>query len=173
MTIDELKDLSEFVLKSGVETLQKKHGDLCARFHLVKADGGLDIVFIEGDLINQPTAKEIMAREIRRRAAAGELQAVVLLSDVFVGRMSEQNEQIRRRLGLNVEQSAELGLCKRQEAVMVSLDSPFYRRIVTQDYTRRGREIELGERKEMDDTKPGSRASGRFMSFFNHEAARV
>jgi hypothetical protein len=169
MTIEQLKELAEAILTLGVDLLKERRGDLPAMFHLVKLDGSHEIIEIEGDLINRSDVKETLARRIRERVAAGELQAVALLSDTFVGRMTEENEKIRRRLGLNVEQSAALGLCERREAVMVALDSPTFRQVITQFYKREDGRIELSERKMMDDTVPGNHGSGRMLDFFDHK----
>ena len=125
MEFETLERLPNTALQIGIDEL-RKYGNLLPRFLLVLSKGknAIDMVALDGPFPEQQDAKEKILEPIRSRIAAGEVQAVLFVSDVSIGK---------------------------QQAVVVMVDSPICRRILRQDYSRVGRDIALSEYHTNDD----------------------
>jgi hypothetical protein len=112
-------------LQLGVDEL-RKCGNLLPKVLLALTTGknAIDIIAIDGSFPEQQDARKKILDPIRARIAAGEVKAVLFVSDVLIGK---------------------------QEAVMVMVDSSIFRRILRQDYSRVGKAIDFGERHTNDD----------------------
>ena len=125
MEINDLEGLAKLGLQLGVDEV-RKCGNLLPKFLLALTRGknAIDIIALEGPFPEHQHAREKILEPIRSRIAAGEVQAVLFASGVVIGT---------------------------QEAVMVVIDSPIFRRILRQDYSRVGKTISLGEHHTNDD----------------------
>jgi hypothetical protein len=125
MEIEDLEKLAKMVLKLGLDEA-RECGNLLPKFilALTTRKKAIDLIALDGPLPTQPDAREKILEPIRSRVAAGEVEAVVFASDVLIGK---------------------------QEAVVVMVDSPIFRQILRQDYSRAGKAIELGEHHTNDD----------------------
>lgn len=169
LTIDQLRDLARRTMDFGIDKITKD-GDLCQMFYLVRADGSMDVVVVEGGITNDENAKRALSITLKARVAAEGFLAVIMLSDVFfTENLSKESDKLRQLLGLTIKQAADAGLCEITEAIIVSLESPIFYLILRQKYRRDGDCIELlGERTEEDDSsgngiKP---RRARFTGFF-------
>jgi hypothetical protein len=170
VTIDELKAFAAETLDRVVSMMQKD-GELHQHFYLVHRAGGLDILVITPEITNSEAAKAQLARDIRTRIAEGDVEAVVMVSDIFQTVMTSEQAKIHRALGLTVEQAGKAGLCTVTEAIMVTLESPIYRQLARQNYKREGAKIVLTGAPEIeDDVRPTVGFTGRFMNWFTREA---
>jgi hypothetical protein len=125
MEIEYLEKLAKMALKLCLDEVRGS-GNLLPKFLLALATekNAIDLIAIDGPLPMQQEAREKILEPIRSRIAAGEVQAVVFASDVLIGK---------------------------QEAVVVMVDSPIFRQILRQDYSRVGKAIEFGEHHTNDD----------------------
>jgi hypothetical protein len=171
MTIDELKAFAARVLDESVERMRKE-GDLHQSFYLLHRAGGFDFVLATADVTNSEPAKAALARKLRARIAeAGDIEAVVMVSDIWQTIITTEQAKIQRALGLTVEQAGKAGLCTVTEAIMVTLESPIYRQLARQNYKREGAKIVLTGAPEIeDDVRPTVGFTGRFMNWFGNEA---
>jgi hypothetical protein len=166
MTTDELKRLAETMLKFGVERMLE-HGDLQQMFNLVRHDGAMELVTLDGAISNNARGKDMVAATMRRKLATGNHAAVLMLSDAFWARTTPEQEKIRQELGLNVEQAAAAGLCEKHEAVICTVESPFYHQQARQGYRREdGRIVLDGTVETMGSDDPTYKSSGRFFGMF-------
>jgi len=172
MTIPELKALAQERLDFGVAQIRET-GQLIQRFYLVKYGGTLEGIMLGGDITNSKSAKAALGMTLKVRVAAGGIEAVIMLSDVYFSTISNENEAIRRRLNMNVEESAAFGLCERHEGVLVTLESPILAQWTRQEYRRDGKTIRLiGAPWTRDNTDPSFvRLTGNFVNFFPQKAA--
>lgn len=166
MELERLKLNVDVLLAHGVVALQEK-GAVDPMLELVKADGTAELMPIEGRLLNDGFAKSAIATLVRARVAAGGIEAVLLLSDIYYAVLSPESHRIMQERRLTVKQAADAGLCEKAEAVMVILDAPDYHQIARQPYKRVDGRIDLGERFDADSTMAGfGGAVGRFVNFF-------
>lgn len=171
MTIPELKKQARMAFDFAVQRMRENNGDLNQMFHLVKRDGSVEVLLIDGAISNSEQEKIKLSRLIKARVATGEIVAVIMMSDTFVATISQENEMIRRKLRMNVDEASAFGLCEKQEAVVVMLESPIYQQMLQQIYRRDpkdGRKITLvGELKITDNSDPNMKmAPARFTGYF-------
>ncbi len=109
----------------------------CLKFVVALATGkkAIEIISLDGPLPGNPVAREEISEPIRSRLATGEVQAVVFSTGVLTGK---------------------------QEAVVVAVESPMFRRVLRQDYSRAGRAIKLGEYHTNDDPAIARQMIGDF-----------
>jgi len=167
MEIDDLKTFAKKVMDLTAKDLEK-NGSVDACFYLVRKNDDLEMVVLAADATNSHSAKKQLSDTIRARAAAGELQAVLFASDIFWANFSPEQDAIKRALRLNVEQACAIGLGQQQEGIMVALDTPIYRSLARQTYTRHQDEkrIEFGELFEYE-VPEEAYAEGRMIDFFH------
>jgi hypothetical protein len=181
MTIEELKKFAAVALEHAVQILVDT-GDLPHMLQLVRRSGVIEIIVSLPDITNSEQNKYGLSQMLRARMAEhGDVEAVIMVSDVFWAYFTTEQEKIKRAFRLTVEQAAGAGLCERLEAVMVTLESPILYQMAKQKYIRGAdkRTITLdGEPEVVDDTgsTPDGIAqfTGRFTNLFRHdEAARA
>jgi hypothetical protein len=165
MTIDELRGLVDGIFAASVRQLQET-GDLMQKIHVIKHDGSIDVIVLGGDITNNAGAKSVLGRILHQRVEAGDVEAIIMASDVFWAQISDENQKIRVALGLNVEQSAAAGLCEMQEAVVVTVETPIWCHTMRQNYRRVGDRIELVGEPEMSDDGKWRAVSGRFSGYW-------
>jgi Icc-related predicted phosphoesterase len=172
MTIEELKALAQRVMDTGIEQIRET-GSLMQKFILAKRDGGLDYMVIGGDITNSESAKSALSQEIKKRIATGDVQAVIHLSDTWFAKITPENQRIKEKLHMNVEEAAAFGLCEKAEAVMVTLESPILNLIMQQAYERDGNKVTLvGSVVTADDTDGTFRSDpARFTGLFHAASA--
>jgi hypothetical protein len=143
VTIAELKDHAARTLDHGIERL-KRDGELMQMFHFVRRDGVLEVVMIDGAITNDENAKHQLGRRLKARVAAGDIEAVIHLSDMYwTSDMEPEKDKIRQALGMTVEQAGRAGFCTVHEGVMCLLESPILHQCAKQEYRRDGDRIEL------------------------------
>ena len=172
MTIEHLKDMAQKALEHGIESMREK-GDLHMMFHLIRRDGGHEIIMCAEDVTNSEEAKSQLGRGIRARVQAGELEAVILVSDSYIAETTREQDAVRRAFRMTIEECWKAGMMPKREAVMVSLDSALYSQTVTQEYKRidGGRAVELVGAPVCLPSTPGANGvsgafGGRFMGLF-------
>jgi hypothetical protein len=172
MTIEMLKSLADHALEFGLECLQDG-GELHMMFHLALRAGGIEMMVVAGDVTNDEDLKAQLAATIKARIAAGEIEAVIMLSDTwFAENIAPEADRIRQAFRMTIEQAAAAGLCEKREAVMVRLESPIYWLHMQQEYVRSGERIEVkGERTRTDSLDGGPNYKARFTNFFGPPAA--
>lgn len=168
MEIDQLKELATRIREVSIERLTET-GSLDMVFHLVRTDGTFEIVYPEPDAANHSSQKDALSKLIRARIAGGGIEAVIFVSDIYFGKtINNEATRIMQQMKLNVEEGEALGLIKKVEAVMVTIDSPIYFEIGRQVYTRDKQDrskVTLGE-FERTTAENGMRFEGRFFNFF-------
>lgn len=168
MTIVELKDHAARMLDFGIEQIRTK-GDLRQMFHLVCRDGTIEIIMVHGEVTNSEEAKRALGRLLKARVAAGEIEAVIQLSDTFwTSDMDPEKDKIRQALDMTIEQAAKAGLCTLHEGILCVLQSPILYQTTVQEYKRDGERCELaGEPRTGSDENGTLRrpAGGRFDFF--------
>jgi hypothetical protein len=177
MTIEELKETAARALQFAIERLQER-GDLAHMLHLVRRSGGIEIIGSTAEVTNSEKSKGELAKILRERMAVlGDVEAVIMISDVFWAELTPAQEKMMRVFGFNVEQAAAAGLCEKFEAIMVTLESPILYQMAKQKYTHSadGRAIMLDGAPEItDDTgntpRNFTRFTGRFTHLFDHGA---
>jgi hypothetical protein len=113
MTIEELKTIADTVLHYGVKML-RCDGDVPMLFHLVRADGTMEFIPVPGAVTNNARAKYLLSEIIKDRIKAGGIEAVIMLSDVWWGFLSEENYEYRRRMKWSVRECQEHGLMEKK-----------------------------------------------------------
>ncbi len=167
LTIPELQALARKTLDFGIEHIRQS-GDLAQMFHLFKRDGTREIQLLTGEITNSKQAKRLFGDLLKERCRQGEIEAVLMLSDIyFSSTMTPEQEKVRAAFGWNIEEASAAGLCDKHEAVMVSLESPIYVQLLRQEYRRDGKVITLvGEPMIEDDIHGKARFSGNMAGFF-------
>ncbi len=167
VTIPELQALARTTLDFGIEHI-RQNGVLAQMFHLFKRDGTTEIQLLAGEITNSKQAKRLFGDLLRERCRQGEIEAVLMLSDIyFTSTITPEQEKIRAAFGWNIEEASAAGLCDKHEAVMVSLESPIYVQLLRQEYKRDGKLITLvGEPMMEDDSAGRAQFSGNFAGFF-------
>jgi hypothetical protein len=136
MELEDLEQLAKMMLKLSLDEL-RKCGNLLPKFVLALATGekAIEIISLDGPLPGNPVAREKILEPIRSRVATGEVQAVVFSTGVLIAK---------------------------QEAVVVTVESPMFRRVLRQDYSRAGKAIKLGEYHTNDDPAISRQMVGDF-----------
>lgn len=169
MTIDELKKLALTSLDYGVKYIRDK-GGFNQMFHLIPREGPAEIMMLDGIISNSAKAKGAIADLIHMRVAAGDIEAVLMISDIFYSTdMSPENYKLRKKMRWNIEESSARGLCTKHEAIAVTLESPIYQMVARQEYRRVGdpERIELvGDVVTIDTTAQGWQVEGRFTNYW-------
>lgn len=175
MEIDELKALSDRWLIFAVNIL-KQGVRFSAMFDIVSAKGH-DTVGVnpEGE-IDPLSAKNAAAAKVRKTIREKHALAVVHVCDASTVVIS--NSHPRRALALSgrhsIEELERMGIGKRREVILVSLETPSYRRILKQYYDRKADGVPImQERTDVDSNSPdwNGGAHGRFFDFFPKEKA--
>jgi hypothetical protein len=170
MRIDQIKGLAELMLQNALSRIHEA-GTFTPMYNLVRRDGGIDVIGIEGKLMNSRAAKAEISGVIRQRAEASELEAVLFISDTFFGHVTNPDHQrMIETLRLDVEQAHALGLCEKHEAILVVIDTPIYQALIQQTYERNADKIVLKERRDTS-AEPGAELSGRMVSYFDKPSA--
>ena len=167
MTVPELRELAQQVMNTSFERLRET-GELGQMFFLLKPAGGMEIIVLDGSVTNNEEAKKKLGRELKLRVVAEQIQAVLMVSDVFVsGDMSKEQNRARRILGLTVHQAAQAGFCTVSEAVVVMVETPIYRLHLTQRYRRDGKRIQTDGEMVSHETPDVRALPSRFTGFFS------
>lgn len=143
MTITELRNTVQELFDYGVQQI-RENGQLSLTFWLIRHDGIREVVFLEGDAINDENAKRELGLALRTRVAAGDIQAVIMVSDIYYTEdLTPEAETVRRMFHMTIEQAANAGLCTKAEAVAASLESSIINLTLRQGYRRTSAGIEL------------------------------
>lgn len=166
MTVEELKSTALQILEDAKRELTKT-GSLTQMLFLYSADRSVTIIAVDGEISNSEKEKDKLAEQVRSEIGRRNVVAVLMRTEVWGTQLSAEAARIKQRLRLTVEQADALGLCKKYEAIGISLESPLFQMIITQPYERKGGRIELLAPQVFDSesTEPDE-ISGRFMSFF-------
>jgi hypothetical protein len=173
LTIPDLKALAQRQLDYGIERIRET-GDLMQTFILVKRDGTMEMIVIDRAITNDEQQKFTLSKMLKARVAEGEIEAVIMLSDVFFADdITPQGNAIRQQFRMTIEQAAAAGLCRMREAVMCMLESPIFGQHMQQEYRRDGTRIELvGAPLIADDASgTGKFLPSRFTGFFPRPAS--
>lgn len=158
MTIPQLQEFARAALDYAVDSIREQ-GSIRQQFHLVgRDDAPIQVMVLDGSITNNPDALAAFFEVLRLKIKTDNVEAVVMLSDVFVtGELTMEQAREKQRRGWNVEQAAQAGLCEKHEAVMVVLESPIYCQILRQKYRREPPEstnaVLVGEPEIVDSTK--------------------
>jgi hypothetical protein len=167
VTIEKLQATADAALEFGLKTLREK-GGLYMMFHLVRCDGTAEVMVIDPAITASEAAKNSLQKMICARVAAGEIEAVILVSDTYISEEERDAPilRVREAFGLTLEQAIEMGLMPRREAITVLIESPMYSKVIRQEYRRTADgapAIELiGDRLTLDSVRNGAQLSGRF-----------
>jgi hypothetical protein len=174
MTIEELKTLSAHALDHAVGVLTST-GDLSQMFHLIRRSGAHEIIGVAGEITNSERAKGGLSAMLQDRiAACGDVEAVIMVSDVFYADISPEKAKVKELLGLNIEQAEAAGLCTKAEAVIVTLESPILQQLTRQMYERGpDGKVTLKGAPVITDNTIGGKFAGRFMGFLRQPASNV
>ena len=136
MNLERLRGIAREELDRAIATLRET-GSVHMSLTLVKRDEGIEMMVIDGALTNDEGFKADLGRKIKARVDAGEIQAVMMVSDTFfAANTTPENDAIRRRLRLTIEEAHAFGLCEKREAVLVTVESPIYAAHMQQEYRR-------------------------------------
>jgi hypothetical protein len=163
MTIEELKSFSANALNHAVKILTST-GNLGQIFHLIRRTGAHEVMGVSGET-NSDAAKNGLAAMLRHRIAEyGDVEAVIMISDIFFAEITPEKAKIKELLGLNVEQAEAAGLCTKSEAIMVMLESPILQQMTIQMYERGHHgKVTLNGAPVITDNTTGGKFAGRFM----------
>jgi hypothetical protein len=175
MNIEEVKTLADATFQSAIDEIQET-GDFKARFHLIAPEAVEVHVVID---MNDEDEKDAISLHIRKRVKNIHATAVVFLSDVYFKRILDDvlankivNDPImKHRLPTIFRELVQLGLAIQEEALMLYIETPIYRYMARQIYTREGdgTKIILGEKQIEDNNLTG--VEGRFVGFFEEAKA--
>jgi hypothetical protein len=174
MTIEELKSFSANALNHAVKILTST-GSLGQIFHLIRRTGAHEVIGVSGEITNSDAAKNGLAATLRQRIAKyGDVEAVIMISDVFWAEITPEKARMKKLLGLNVEQAEAAGLCTKSEAIIVMLESPILQQLTRQMYERGSDgKINLKGAPVIADNTSGGKFEGRFMEFLRQPASNV
>jgi hypothetical protein len=145
VNLERLRGIAREELDRAIATLRET-GSVMQMFTLVKRDESVEMIALDGALTNNEGFKADLSRKIKARIAAGELQAVMMVSDTyFAANITPENQAIRQRLRLTIEEAHAFGLCELREGVMVVLESPIFAAHMRQEYRR----VDGGKRVEL------------------------
>lgn len=172
-TIEELRDLVRRILGEATEELLRT-GSVFQRFYLVRKGGGMDLVLIDSDITNDEKEKSALGKGLRRIVEGGEIEAVVMASDVFYAKdIAPEANKVREALGLNIEQAHAMGLCEKREALLVTLESPIFAGLARQEYRREGGRPALDGEPLIVDGENCRFGAGRFSGVFRWPAGHA
>ncbi len=166
MTIAELKAFAARRLDDAIEDIRKT-GELRQVFYLVKRGGGMDTYLLAADVTNDEDAKRQFGQQLKARVAAGDIEAVVHVSDSFLAEIEPEKNAVRKALGLTIKQAADAGLCTAREAVLCIVESPILYQVASQEYRRGGGRVELAGDPAIASDEDGRplKIPGRFTFF--------
>jgi hypothetical protein len=172
MDLQQLYKFADAMLDKWSQTLVNTQS-MTPVFHIVSGDPEKNDIILAapGDIMNSPQAKHAMGGEIRKMIPQVRGVAVLTLMDtwqaVFSG-SEEQQIKVGRWMHQNhisVTEAYELGLVKRREALIMTVESPLGLYTVVQFYKRDEKEkVVLEERKSHTDIKAGQ---ANFSGFFS------
>jgi hypothetical protein len=172
MTTEELKGIAEFALNFAVGILQKGE-ELVPFAHVIGGDGTLHILHAipgGGDVNSEKDAYADGINEMIRRTDG---TAVVLVNDTLVVDVThpEAKQRINQGERFTASQVIARGWGKKQEALIVTIESPNWFYLLKQTYRRNAAgAIILIDRVEMDSDDPRmSHREGRFYRFFRQQ----
>jgi hypothetical protein len=177
VTIDEAKGLAKFALDFAIKQLRetKSFQAIC---HLIPAEGSIEVVLIDGDDLNSFEAKYEIGKKLKARAKEINAVATVFITDAYMAEITdmERYQQACQIAGHHIGDTAtleRLGLAKRRECLMVSVETPIFRQFGMQFYarTKNGKPffLEYVERDASDGAE--MRGQGNFFGFFEDAPA--
>jgi hypothetical protein len=172
MTIGELREAADRALARATAEL-KETGTVTQTFFVHLRDGKAEMYVCSADLTNSESGKDQLSRRLKSRCATGDVQAIVMTSDIFWSSLTKEQEAAKDALGLNVEQAGKAGICEVREAVFVCAETPIFQRSICQAYRREGESISLDGAPEIHETGDGSEwkaRGGRFAAYWPHAA---
>jgi hypothetical protein len=174
MTTTELQDYGLRCLSRAVEQLRETGTPLQA-FHVLQQDR-TDVIFVPGDEMNDPVAKDNIAEAIRERIRETNARAYFMVGDAFISRVDPKDtaavlkNRLRQRLGMTIEQAAQAGLCTVSEVLQVVCETRDEACIIMQEYIRdpqdNSKVMVVGE----PEIKSGITGNGRFLGMFKPAA---
>lgn len=175
MDIDTLKAFSDHALAFSIQYL-REHKNFNAMFQVLSASG-VDVV-VAGDLpqdVDWSVAKDLISGKVRELIKERQAEAVVNMSDGYVMKIAEFHPLAAAAKSgrFSMDQLERMGVAKRREAIVVSLETPIYTRVLIQQYYRNSAgAVILRELKDADSTDPLFRhPQGRFFNFFSQDKA--
>jgi hypothetical protein len=175
LEINELKILADGWLTLAVNIL-KQGGRFSPLFDIVSATGH-DTVGVNAEEKMDPlSAKNAAAAKVRETIREKHAFAVIHICDAATVVISNTHPQRALALGgrYSIEELERMGIGKRREAILVSLETPGYRRILKQYYDRiADGALIMQKRTDTDSNSPdwNGGAQGRFFDFFPKEKA--
>lgn len=176
MEISELKAFSDHALAFAKKFLQE-HKQFNPMFQVLSASG-VDIL-TPGDLpddMDEHVAKDALAEVVRSHIRERQALGVVSMSDAWVMKLDECHPFFKEAQSgrFSIQELERMGVGKRREALILSLETPIYARIMEQFYYRNAEgNIIFRELKESDSTSWDEQPSGRFYNFFDKQKAVV
>ena len=170
MEINELKTLCERWLALTVNILSQG-GRFSPLFDIVSATGHDTVGVNPGENADPVPVKNAAAVRVLDTIREKNAFAVVHVCDAGTLAIAESHPQ--RALALSgqysIEELERMGIGKRRNAILVSLETPIYRRVLKQYYARRtDGPLILEERTDVDSNSPhwNGGVQGRFFNFF-------
>lgn len=167
MTSDELRVRAAGIMQQAIGML-KQDGSVLQVFFIYTTEPATEIMPMPGWVTNNGRMKQLMARMLHNRVKAGDVEAVFMISDMFISSKvtKEVFDEIERR-GLNAEEAAAAGLCESHEALFVMAETPLTCMQLRQIYRRpdpdNPEKVELlGEPEELT----GGSFHGRFANYW-------
>lgn len=172
LDLEKLKTIWRKFLDVKIKELRDTK-NITPTFHIVSGCEKADIVMgIAPEMMGSEDTKDALAQLIRKAVADVKAQAVMSITDTFQADFRGRNEEVSRecsrrmvREGITVSQAAELGWCRKREALVATIESPILFQMFFQYYRRNDKgNVLLEERGEHDDMKVGR---GRFSGYFS------
>jgi hypothetical protein len=170
MEVTELKAFSEHALEFAKNFL-REHKHFNPMFQVLSAEG-LHVIAPEDlpDGVDEHVAKDALAETVRALVREKQAQAVINIGDAWVMALDEKHPFFREAASRQypMEQLERMGVGKRREALVLTLETPIYTRIMEQFYYRNAEgNIIFRELKEDDSTNRHWKPPvGRFYGFF-------
>jgi hypothetical protein len=166
MELERLKEHVDIVLEFAIETI-KRGSEPIPMVYFIHKDEAVSITGIDPKFMDTARSKDALAARIQARVDEGDIDAVIFVADSVGTELTEENDKLRARLKLDVYGACELGLGELRESVIAHLSMPGHWSHTAQDYKRRGKLIELGERRYYDSTMSDTYDfESRFVNFF-------
>ena len=166
MTPDEIRLHARSLMEKALGLF--KEDAALVQIFFIHTSAGIEIIPVPGFITQSEAGKEIISRLVRRRVQAGGVEAIFMVSDMFLSNnlTKEQFDEIRRRK-LNVSEAAAAGLCTRSEAIVVLAESPLLKLSLRQFYSRDPMDPDKVELTgEVEELPPQAQAHGRFTGWF-------
>jgi hypothetical protein len=143
---EELRTLAELGLSNARRELEQT-GKLNPEYWLRQPDGGIEWVQLTDDMaelfFGTGPRRNVFFDVLRAEVETAGITAVILVSDMFMGKTTEKflalpPEEIRAIIdaGHNMETMEKRGWVTKQEAILVSVQTPEKAAMVTQEYER-------------------------------------